>query len=538
VSPHEAAGTVATAPHWSLPLMIKPWAAIACDGGHRIVRSSGRRGTGIRLSDRRLTIRHECISDGIIKMKNLIFVTGLAADFGGKPFNFAHYMAIHSAMAVNPGFNTLVYYQYEPTGPYWDLIKPFVTTVETTAPSEIFGNPVTHFAHKADVIRLQALIEHGGVYLDMDTICQRSFEPILCGKTVLGIESAQPGIAQWDSNAAIGLCNATMIAPPGAEFLKIWLDQYRSFDGTKWNEHSVILPVRLARQYPDLVRVEPPESFFWPTCNEDGLKSLFVDDGAFPHAYSIHLWESLSWRYLSQLDYDQVTRIDTAYNRIARRFIHDDAEHLQAIAAAERTARLRQSRATFESIYANNVWGGGSGSGSKPETTEDYRRFLQSFLRDNAIRSVIDFGCGDWGFTHLIDWSGIEYHGYDLVTSVIDANNQRYSTPDIHFSLFEDVSKLPQVDLVICKDVFQHLSNDKVAYFLDHLRSKARLLLVTNDLEPARDLNQDIDDGGWRALRPDQAPFNVPSVIVLSWEIGAGQGAHRKATFLISGSTT
>ena len=471
-------------------------------------------------------------------MKNLIFVTGLAADFGGKPFNFAHYMAIRSAITVNPDFNALVYYQYEPTGPYWDLIKPHVTAVETTSPSEIFGNPLVHFAHKADVIRLQALIEHGGVYLDMDTICQRSFEPILGGKTVLGIESSQPGIAQWDSNAAIGLCNATMIAPPGAEFLKIWLDQYRSFDGNKWNEHSVFLPMRLARKYPDLVRIEPPESFFWPTCNEEGLKALFVHDGAFPHAYSIHLWESMSWHYLAQLDHDRVTRVDTAYNRIARRFLQDDAEQLKAIAAADRADRLQRSRATFESIYANNVWGEGSGHGSKPETTETYRGFLQSFIRNNNIRSVIDFGCGDWGFSHLIDWSGIEYHGYDLVTSVIDANNQRHSAPNIRFNLFEDVSKLPQVDLVICKDVFQHLSNDKIAYFLDHLRRKSRLLLVTNDIEPTQDLNQDIPDGGWRALRLDQTPFNVPSVIVFSWEIGAGQGAYRKATFLISGTAT
>lgn len=39
--------------------------------------------------------------------------------------------------------------------------------------TEIWGNPVLHFAHKADVIRLEALKEFGGVYLDVDVLITR-----------------------------------------------------------------------------------------------------------------------------------------------------------------------------------------------------------------------------------------------------------------------------------------------------------------------------------------------------------------------------
>lgn len=52
----------------------------------------------------------------------------------------------------------------------------------------------------------------------------------------------------------------------------------------------------------------------------------------------------------------------------------------------------------FSDIYNNNVWGCGSGEGSKIENTVEYRRLLHIFLEKNSsdITSIIDYGCGDW----------------------------------------------------------------------------------------------------------------------------------------------
>jgi hypothetical protein len=72
----------------------------------------------------------------------------------------------------------------------------------------------------------------------------------------------------------------------------------------------------------------------------------------------------------------------------------------------------------FEYIYAANIWGHGSGGGSSPINTRGYRRFLQNFLRKNNIKSVVDLGCGDWQFSHLIDWKGIRYSGFDVGLSL------------------------------------------------------------------------------------------------------------------------
>jgi hypothetical protein len=77
----------------------------------------------------------------------------------------------------------IIYFHYvhEPTGWYWQQFKDRVEQSGTTRlqlvkqrdVTEIFGNPVEHFAHKADVLRLEALRDYGGVYLDVDVLVTR-----------------------------------------------------------------------------------------------------------------------------------------------------------------------------------------------------------------------------------------------------------------------------------------------------------------------------------------------------------------------------
>ena len=224
------------------------------------------------------------------------FITGLDSDFGGKHFSFVHQMAIRSALMLNEGFRAKVYYHHEPSGKYWDAVKRDVELVQVDLPTEVFGNPVEHFAHKADVLRMRILLEQGGIYLDLDTICQRPFAPLLDGRVVMGQEEV---LRDDGSRVIIGLCNATIIAPPEAEFLRLWYDAYRNFTGGSagdaWNKFSVQTPMTLAQQYPKLLRIEPASSFFWPSWDRVGITSLFSMDCDFPEAYSFHLWESQSW---------------------------------------------------------------------------------------------------------------------------------------------------------------------------------------------------------------------------------------------------
>ena len=172
----------------------------------------------------------------------------------------------------------------------------------------------------------------------------------------------------------------------------------------------------------------------------------------------------------------------------------------------------------FEYIYDHNSWGYGSGEGSLPVHARPYVAFLQKFLRKRRIESVVDFGCGDWQFSQLIDWNNIVYRGYDIVRSVVSANSARYSTPRISFhEIGAPPCLLPQADLLIVKDVFQHWSDETIFCFLPAI-AQFRYSLITNCVDPAGvTTNLPIRDGGFRYLDLRRPPFNLAGREVFSF---------------------
>ncbi|MBI5582909.1 MAG: class I SAM-dependent methyltransferase [Deltaproteobacteria bacterium] len=180
---------------------------------------------------------------------------------------------------------------------------------------------------------------------------------------------------------------------------------------------------------------------------------------------------------------------------------------------------MKSVQERFEEIYATGEWeGGGSGEGSQPVHTRGYVRFLQKFLKKNRIRSVLDFGCGDWQFSRFIDWSGLQYLGLDLVRPVVERNREAFGAPHIEFRVFEgDFSRLPAADLIIAKDVLQHWSHRSVKSFLSTLL-RYRYALITNCVNPGGITpNEDIEDGSFRWLDIRLDPFHWPAREVYSF---------------------
>ena len=201
---------------------------------------------------------------------------------------------------------------------------------------------------------------------------------------------------------------------------------------------------------------------------------------------------------------------------------------------SEPTAELREQ---FCRIYDQKLWGRGSGVGSSPENTVEYRSFLRQFMRCNHIRSVVDLGCGDWQFSRYVDWSGVTYVGVDVVPSVVESNQREFANGHITFRKFESLAKLPAADLLVCKDVLQHLPNETVTAYLSAFRKTYKFSLITNDEEPEHLQNIDIQVGGWRPLRLDQEPFCEPGAVVFSWIIQWGAETTRTSTYLLYGNS-
>ncbi len=165
-------------------------------------------------------------------------------------------------------------------------------------------------------------------------------------------------------------------------------------------------------------------------------------------------------------------------------------------------------KVVFNQIYALNIWGYGSGEGSLPEHTKSYRRFLERFIRDRQIKSVVDYGCGDWQFSGLIDWDGVSYLGLDIVDSLIEHHNKTYRKDNITFEVLAEMpEQLPDAELIIIKDVLQHWSDQSIRSFIPKI-AKYKFALITNCVNPNGPTdNRDIMDGDFRPLDLRQPPF-------------------------------
>ncbi len=220
------------------------------------------------------------------------FVFGMS-ETTDKPWSYCHHLAIQLCIAVNQPEEIFLWFAHEPQGYWWEKTKPLVSLRRMDAPQTIYGRKLCHLAHQADVVRLQKLIEFGGYYLDADCWALQPFRELSSCGTWLGIQAGR------------GLCNATIGAAPNSPFLGLWLDEYRSFRSVGrdqfWDEHSVRIPARLAKENPDLLTVFPSTHFFNPLWHH--IKDIFETDKPkhLEKSLSVHLWEQFSWEWLKDL---------------------------------------------------------------------------------------------------------------------------------------------------------------------------------------------------------------------------------------------
>jgi len=182
----------------------------------------------------------------------------------------------------------------------------------------------------------------------------------------------------------------------------------------------------------------------------------------------------------------------------------------------------------FNKYYSTNAWiGGGSGSGSTAENTIAYREFLSSFLRQFEIKSVVDLGCGDWQFSRLIDWSGIDYLGID-VSEIVLKNTKTFTGSNVRFANMDALSgDLPAADLLIVKDVIQHWSNSDIAHLIPALKRYKYALITNTSHKNTKRINENIRPGACRPVDLSAEPFNVDGSFVLAFHAG-----EPKTTFL------
>lgn len=176
----------------------------------------------------------------------------------------------------------------------------------------------------------------------------------------------------------------------------------------------------------------------------------------------------------------------------------------------------------FSEIYSTDRWKGGSGPGSYPDATIEYRKIIVDVIKKYNIKSILDYGCGDWQFSKLIPWEDLvtNYLGVDVVPQLINHHKKNFSNDLVKFDLIVDDWKFPKVDLIICKDVLQHLPNSMVKNILEKMEQSGTYLLITNDTESRKKLtNIDCEIGSWRPIDLTKSPWNMKGDLLLSKDV-------------------
>jgi len=175
----------------------------------------------------------------------------------------------------------------------------------------------------------------------------------------------------------------------------------------------------------------------------------------------------------------------------------------------------QHTEAVFANIFATNTWGSKesvSGAGSELQNTAQVIRELPLLLRELRVQHLLDAPCGDFNWMQHVDLAGIDYHGADIVDTLVQRNSERFAAPGRRFTKLDILSDaLPTVDLVFCRDCLFHFSHADVFRALRaFVDSRSTWLLTTTFNYRALPRNGDIATGGWTALNLELPPFGLP----------------------------
>jgi 2-polyprenyl-3-methyl-5-hydroxy-6-metoxy-1,4-benzoquinol methylase len=173
----------------------------------------------------------------------------------------------------------------------------------------------------------------------------------------------------------------------------------------------------------------------------------------------------------------------------------------------------------FRRIHETNLWGAAassSGLGSELDATAAMRAELPRLLERIAVASLLDAPCGDAGWINQADL-GVRTIGVDIVPALIERLQARAAAGEIKGEYrLADITRdpLPRCDAILCRDALVHLSFANIERAVANFRRSGAVWLIATTF-PEWQANSDCEDGDWRALNFERAPFNWGSPVEL-----------------------
>lgn len=240
-----------------------------------------------------------------------------------REFSFLNYLAVKIAHFVQRPEKIYFYYNYEPeNNENWEKMKKYVEMVHVDPPTEFGGVSLQDYPqYQSDVVRLQKLYEHGGIYLDTDCLLKAPLNTFMGDDCVMaGFVGDATGTKFKDESMPA----ATILAKPRAEFIRKWIE--RLPEGLKsgiWAHHIVNTPVEIYKEDKSLLTLVETEKFLpfdfhdysilEPEKTDESLSKLGP-------AYAIHMWDTIWHNRIDNIDEDYLWSVDNAFTRLFKRY--------------------------------------------------------------------------------------------------------------------------------------------------------------------------------------------------------------------------
>ena len=187
----------------------------------------------------------------------------------------------------------------------------------------------------------------------------------------------------------------------------------------------------------------------------------------------------------------------------------------------------------FNTIYRFNRWGdieSVSGLGSTLNQTATLRLQLPDFLTKWKIQYLLDAPCGDLNWIKQIQLPITEYIGADIVQDLINHNKSQFKHDTqkrfLMLNIIED--KLPEADVLLCRDCLVHFSEKDLHQFFRNLKGSNIKYLLTTTFPEHTAFNKDMRTGRWQPLNLEAKPLNFPKPLdIINEDSTEGDGAFK-----------
>ncbi|KAL4224958.1 hypothetical protein ACF0H5_015654 [Mactra antiquata] len=204
-----------------------------------------------------------------------------------------------------------------PYGRYWDAITYFYPNfvhLNQDIPEHVFGTKIRINCHSSDIMRIEALIAYGGIYLDMDTVLVRPIDSLMDFPFVL-------------SNQRAGnFGSAFILSERNATFLHLWMNEYRTDyrpDRLVYNAMKSTVMLAKKEEYKHLIHVES-----FTISRPYGMEKLAIYDSKkatynWSHIYGIHTYIRIFHETVNETT---IKTMNSTFGSICRHIFYGDKE--------------------------------------------------------------------------------------------------------------------------------------------------------------------------------------------------------------------